>query len=685
MSVLRGVSIRIPLLVYGAEINDEAGEEITVDNFTSLVDETSWEEYMPKGFTKAMFDMLRDCFDRFIFTEAAKRIHQMVKEADNLSTEDRIAKIATIFSYLHNPDKETVLTPWPVVNMHMSDTLGGWCFYEDDFKTAYTVENQYGENVNAARFVDRGDVTKDIFGDYNARILEINSKTGLYPLYMAYSIFKGAKEPGYRNIKLTGERGVCKNAEQYYRQAGDDLEIWKDVLQDNIFVACRTRMAASITRRTLAGFRTDIRMNIKCYEHDVEVNDLISSGVMKATDEGVCKKGSTYYFNEAQSLPCDMITVLRARPDFFESDVVKGKDYWEVYNSIPTNENEDINNMKFSAVVGNPPYQLMGASGGNNDAPIYQHFFSSAKEITKNYVSFIIPSRWFAAGRENLLGDFRRYMLKEQHLKTLTAYVDSHKVFTTVDIKGGICYFLVNVTYNGMCHYKLINNTSTEEHDLALDNFDILIRSPKLAPIVKKVIDKMDILKLRSMSEIISNDTPFGIPSNPHTSKKNPFDVSSFYSDEFNTPLYIKNKVREIEFVRRTDVKKNIKDIDRIKVLLPCAAGTGQDSMILGKPWKTSLPSVCTQTFIYVGFDNEDQANNFISYYKTKFFRALVSAVKITQSAANDVYQFVPVMDFSKPWDDALLFKEFDLNMEEREYINALIADWDETITDSNI
>lgn len=359
MSVLRGVSIRIPLLVYGAEINDDEGEEITIDNFASdeIVDDASWEEFMPKGFTKETFNILKECFDRSIFTGAAKRIRQMVKEADTLNTEDRINKIATIFSYFHNPDKETVLTPWRVVNMHLSNTLGGWCFLNEEFDGNFTVENQFGENVNAARFVDRGDVTKDVFCDYNARILEINSKTGLYPLYMAYSIFKGVKEPEWRKIHLTGERGKSKDAEQYYRQAGDDLEIWKDVLQDNIFVVCRTPMAVSITKRTLAGFRKDVRLNVRCYEREVSVNDLISAGVIKKTDEGVEKVDNTYYFNDHESLPCDMINVLRAKPELFQSDVVQGIDFWHVYNSIPKKENEDINNMKFSAIVGNPPYQ----------------------------------------------------------------------------------------------------------------------------------------------------------------------------------------------------------------------------------------------------------------------------------------------------------------------------------------
>jgi hypothetical protein len=151
--VLRGVSIRIPLLVYGAEINDEAGEEITIDNFAddNIVDQASWEEFMPKGFKKETFRILKDCFDRSIFTGAAKRIRSMVKEADNLNTEDRIAKIAKIFSYFHNPDKETVLTPWPIVNMHLSKSIGGWCFMNEEYDAPYTIENEYGEFVNAAR------------------------------------------------------------------------------------------------------------------------------------------------------------------------------------------------------------------------------------------------------------------------------------------------------------------------------------------------------------------------------------------------------------------------------------------------------------------------------------------------------------------------------------------------------
>ena len=394
-------------------------------------------------FTKDTFNILKDCFDLSIFTGAAKRIRQMVKEADSLNTEDRIAKIATIFSYFHNPDKETVLTPWRVVNMQLSDTLGGWCFFNEEFDAPNTEENQYGEPEQKPRFVDRGEVTRDVFSDYNARILEINSKTGLYPLYMAYSVFKQVKEPVYRRIHLTGERGQSKDTEQYYHQAGDDLEIWKDVLQDNIFVVCRTPMAVSITKRTLAGFRSDVRkhMNIRCYEHEVEVNDLIAANIIKRTDEAVTQEGKVYRFNGKTALPCGLIDVLRAKPSLFTDEVVRGHDYWHVYAQIPTDkEKEDLNNMKFSAIVGNPPYQIMDGGNKNSATPVYNLFVDVAKNLKPTYISMIMPSRWCVSGRG--LDEFRKNMFADNHLENLFDYPDGSVVFPGIRIGGGVCYFL---------------------------------------------------------------------------------------------------------------------------------------------------------------------------------------------------------------------------------------------------
>lgn len=680
MSVLRGVAIRIPLLVYGAEIKDEAGEEITIDNFASeeIVDQASWEEFMPKGFTKETFNILKDCFDRSIFTGAAKRIRQMVKEADNLNTEDRIAKIATIFSYFHNPDKETVLTPWRVVNMHMSDTVGGWCFFNEEFDAPYTEENKYGENVNAARPVGvtvddnnqphfTNEVTKDIFGDYNSRILEINSKTGLYPLYMAYSLFKGAKEPNYRNVKLTGERGTSQNAEQYYHQAGNDLEIWKDVLQDNIFVVCRTKMAVSITKRTLAGFRKDIRMNIRCYEHDVPVTDLVSAGVLKAADEHVTKEGKTYFYNDHESLECDMINVLRAKPELFQNDIVRGKDFWHVYNSIPKSENEDINNMKFKAIVGNPPYQVMDGGNSASALPVYQDFVNTAKKLPHKYVSMIMPARWYAGGRG--LDSFREEMLNDKSIKALFDFSDSRLCFPTVNIAGGVCYFLQEQSYQGICSVVNIDSTHKIADDRALNEYDVFVRSNYAIHILRKIA----LLEEEKLTNCVLSSNPFGFRTYAR-GESLPFEgcVTLITSEGQG-------------YVKRSEIERNTNAVDCYNVIMTRAMSGGNKPSSTGSyqvipaTKRVILPGeICAETYICIGlFKDFNSANNLSKYLSTKFVRFLMlqalTSIMISQSS----FQFVPLQDFSRPWTDADLYAKYKLTEDEISYIEKLIKPMD--------
>lgn len=700
MSVLRGVAIRIPLLVYGAEINDEAGEEITIDNFASeeIVDQASWEEFMPKGFTKETFNILKDCFDRSIFTGAAKRIRQMVKEADNLNTEDRIAKIATIFSYFHNPDKETVLTPWRVVNMHMSDTVGGWCFWDEDFVAPYTEENKYGENVNAARPVGvtvddnnqlhfTNEITKDIFGDYNSRILEINSKTGLYPLYMAYSLFKGAKEPNYRNIHLTGERGKSQNAEQYYRQAGNDLEIWKDVLQDNIFVVCRTKMAVSITKRTLAGFRKDIRMNIRCYEHDVPVTDLVSAGVLKAADEHVTKEGKTYFYNDHESLECDMINVLRAKPELFQNDIVRGKDFWHVYNSIPKSENEDINNMKFKAIVGNPPYQIEGES--TRKTPIYNLFYDTAFELSP-LVTFITPGRFlFKAGQTPM--EWMEKMLSDTHFKVVDYFQKSSDVFPTVDIKGGVAIGLRNANkefgaigfFSDYPELKSIMAKVFANPSFQFGQFASLVSSQGIYRFSEKALSEFP-----RIYEVQGKGTASKITSNAFENLSEIFVNTEKECQGEGVQIIGRIKgSRETKWVNASYLQP-CEYLNYYNVLVPEANGTGAIGEVLSTP-VIGVPVIGhTDTFLSIGkFADAQEASACLNYVKTKFARCLLGTLKATQHNPRDTWANVPLQNFTAISDidwtqsiadiDKQLYRKYKLDEDEIEFIEKMIKPMD--------
>ena len=268
ISILRGISIRMPMLIYGCDLKD--GEDITIENFAEHIDPRSWEEFMPQGITKQHFNNFKKYYDPEIFLEAGRQIRARARKADGLPVKERIRHIVEIFSSFRNPDKETVLTPWRVVNMHLSDTIGGYDFYEES----------HTEMLNEPRLVDRGSVTNRVFMGQDTRILELNSKSGLYPLYMAYSIWRERcrewERQGFFEVdKMTIE---------------EEQLAWDDVIANNIFVVCKTPMAVSITKRTLTGFRDVKQVNARYY--------------------------------------ADLVETLKTNPESFTKDVVRGQFFW---------------------------------------------------------------------------------------------------------------------------------------------------------------------------------------------------------------------------------------------------------------------------------------------------------------------------------------------------------------------
>ena len=263
ISILRGVSIRMPLLIYGANVSYD--EEITLNMFVKEIDDSSWNEFMPTGVTKELFNDFKKYYDEDIFIAAGRRIRNILKEADTLDPTERVKKIASLFSNFKNPDKETVLTPWRVVNLHMSDTLGGYDFWDDE----------HVHELDIPRFVDRGKITTETLSKTSAQILEINSKTGLYPLYVTYSIYR-AKCRQYNESELT--LAVQKKE-------------WNDTLQKNLFVICKTPMAKQITQRTLAGY-SDAKINAHYFDDLInQMKNKSKDFVDKVLRESYWKKG----------------------------------------------------------------------------------------------------------------------------------------------------------------------------------------------------------------------------------------------------------------------------------------------------------------------------------------------------------------------------------------------------------
>ena len=279
----------------------------------------------------------------------------------------------------------------------------------------------------------------------------------------------------------------------------------------------------------------------------------------------------------------------------------------------------------------------------------------------------VIPSRWLAGGRG--LDDFRKDMLNSHQLKRLIDIPISKEVFPNVEVMGGICYFLWASNHKGECEVTISRSGENLSSKRKLNEFDIFVRDDLAVSILRKVLS----FKEKSVIEILTADTPFGIATNfdDYNSKQQKGDISLHL---------VKSGKRDLGYVKRSLITKNPHLIDKWKVLSPKAHGSQKMPIsVLGKPWLSSPPSVATQTFLAFWFDNERESICFESYYRTKFFRFIVSLRKITQDALRQTYTWVPIQSWNKEWTDKELYKKYNLTKEEIDHIESVIRPMDAT------
>lgn len=618
---IRGIALRIPLLMYGGADAGDTKEDITVDNFTRKIKDESWAEFMPKGISKADFNKIKKCFNATRFEEAGKKYRALTREADFMHVDERIRQITEIFSYFRNPDKETVLTPWRVVNMHMSDTIGGYCFYDETF------DEKTGQ-LDTPRYVDQGDVTNQLFDNVDlktkeiqTKILEINSKTGLYPLYVTYSLYR-------RRLKEY-IKAECIDMENVSVQ--EEQVVWDDIVRDNIYVICNTPMAVGITRRTLFGFRdVERKANIK--------------------DVQLIKRAS----NDQEGLVKELKTV----------------GFWK--------GNSSKQEMKFNAVVGNPPYQ--DSSKNNHNDSIYHIFIDIAYGKIAEFGTLITPGRFlFDAG--DTPSEWNKRITSNKNIHVVYYTPNCEDIFPKVDIKGGIVITMYNSrqTSGPIGTFSIYPEISSIIHKLlskGIKPLSDIVYSPATYKLSNQAFEQCQWLK-----EAVGKEKRF----RTNIFEKAPNLFSDIAPD--NTPVIglwgLTNNKRSLKWVVEDFVSPNI-NLNKYKVVLPKANGSGMLGETLSSPIICKPKIGHTESFISIGaFENKEEAENVYKYICTRFARLMLGTLKVTQDNFPDTWANVPMQDFTSNSDidwnksipeiDQQLYAKYGLDIFEIEFIEKMI------------
>lgn len=294
--------------------------------------------------------------------------------------------------------------------------------------------------------------------------------------------------------------------------------------------------------------------------------------------------------------------------------------------------------MRFDVVVGNPPYQGAQQGSSHYALPVYHDFMNAAYAVADRAI-LITPARFlFNAGQTPK--EWNEKMLNDDHFSVLEYYNDGKDVFSNTDIKGGvsITYRDINKNFGAIKHFTVF---------------------PELNSILKKVSFDSD---KKKVGDIISVCSKFNLdalsldyPEYKDRERRMSSNVLSLkiFNDNKQSgndiAIYgVINNKRIIKYIKHEYVDCTANNIAKYKVILPKAEGSGRFGEIVTNPTIIGPQCGYTHTFYGIGaFEDREQANNALIYVKTKFARALLSVLKVTQNVNADTWRCVPLQDFT--------------------------------------
>ena len=450
-------------------------------------------------------------------------------------------------------------------------------------------------------------------------------------------------EPGYRWLDPGCKSGV------FLREAAsrllEGLSAWEPdfrkrrdhIFQNMLFGTSITLMTGMIARRSLYCARD-------------ASSDL---SVVKFDDA----EGNVPFIPTQHTFVKERCTICGA-PEGLERQGRENYAFSFIHGTYPTQE---LHEMKFDVIVGNPPYQI-DSEGNSRTRPIYQLFVQKAISMDPRYLVMITPSRWFTGGLG--LDQFRAEMLADRRIAKM---VDNPKLFDCfpgVEIKGGVSYFLWDRDHDGDCEFSTRIDgeiVSTLTRDLRHGK-GVLVRSNA----AESVITKVDAKGEPSIAAKMSAQKPFGFLSN----------FSDFHAKPKKDSVLLVKRDRMPAYVSPEQITHGHNMVAPIKVLTP-EAGDGHGripAIVTGNPFVVPANSVCTQTFLVAStFDNEVKAQRFAGYLRTKFVRFLIHQRKVSQHTTSDTYLFVPDIPMDRDWTDDALYKRYGLSEADITFIESQI------------
>lgn len=753
VKIVTGIACRLPMLVFASNSEDK----ITPQNFHLLIDDKSWEEFMPVGLhrikpegTASLEDRADEAlgkdsgvvywedaarfFDPVIFSMACERIRQLARLADEKDPLERAFRIAALFSTFKNPDKETVLTPWRVVNLQYGSTVGGLVFIDlekSDSTNVYglledvatgnkeshlipkaiqLLDNETHRvapvwsskplSVNPSAVNEEGTVRLDInnkgaqtdvgelWDRSDLSVYDINSKTALYPLFAAASIY-------YRKSQEAGADPVASDIESLE----SSRKVWRNVVENHVFLNCRVDYSRSIAQRVLMGYDNSVSVNATVVDILVmkQAIEWWNSGASAKNSAGkkLSSKLMPEWWSLRENIYSDLGAILKLVSNLPEKRLTdqlelqmlkwqKSRKTWSPvaaqadilikqiqeetteFMDTPTEEKplngqtvaqhnkmlalrklfNLVDNVKelpeFTLTAGNPPYQV---NVGGRRHQVYADFYLASKYVS-GLVSLIFPLGWQTSTGRGSGSSEHTKIRSDRSLVSVDNYYESQDSPTILFPSAGTGGVNIVLRNNKYFSDKVKYFEYGELKDLEKNLTAVSYWSEQTDSIFKRIKTWMDSEHIAALSQTVTGRNPFGIPSplvNP--------DHADFHHVS-NTPIenglsFLANPKGEqgpkFFYISRNAKWKGggglkLKNEECYKVFWPKAGPNFS--------WRRSVllepGQIASESFIGAFFSTREEALNFNTLVISKFARFCNTESATDHNAYRKVWDFVP-------------------------------------------
>ena len=435
----------------------------------------------------------------------------------------------------------------------------------------------------------------------------------------------------------------------------------------------------------------------RCKQLNIDIS-LIENSILSIPTSKVAYEFTRRIY-EVLGLKTDCIAERFASYDLLKiKDADNNIDYQKISNIILQNKKfntiqlnapimKEGDKMKVEAVVGNPPYQENISETQENSSlskQLFPLFIQCAISMNSNYATLITPSRWFTAdAQDKSFVKLREFIKERQHFSQIYNYPDNKLLFSNVSIAGGVNYFLYDKNHTGYVSFTECNKQGNNSINRPLfeNGLDIIISMNNLIDILDKVRNHE---QFSPLTQITSGRNAFGIVG------KNT-ELEKITTDRyFNGAVSVRCAHEKIRYIAKNKISKNKEIVDKWKIFTSKGnggAGLLSDDKavsILGKSYIGKPLSACSDSLIPIGnFDTKEEAENLQKYMSSKFLRFMVGILKVSQNVSQNVYQFVPMQDFTNNSDidwnkpiseiDKKLYDKYGLTPDEIEFIEQKI------------